>query len=48
MQEIIANPYLFEGDVQALIDGLFKKDSLLERDSFNSIDMKHYYLRQKA
>ena len=44
--EILANPYIFEDDVESLLQGLFEKEQLQEGDSGNSFDIQHYYLNR--
>ena len=42
--EILANPYIFENDVETLLQGLFEKEQSQEGDSGQSFDLQHYYL----
>jgi len=44
--EILANPYIFEDDVECLLQGLFEKEQSQEGDYGQFFDIQHYYLNR--
>ena len=44
--EILANPYIFQDEVETLLQGLFEKEQSQEGDSGQSFDIQHYYLNR--
>lgn len=44
--EILANPYIFQDEVESLLEDLFEKEKSQEGDSGQSFDIQHYYLNR--